>query len=44
MKLAAATPRVKLTVLPGYGHMLHHDAAEEIVAAVEKLADQSSAA
>jgi pimeloyl-ACP methyl ester carboxylesterase len=44
MKLAADTSRVKLTVLPGYGHMLHHDAAEDIVAAVEKLADQSSAA
>jgi pimeloyl-ACP methyl ester carboxylesterase len=38
MKLAAAAPSVKLTVLPGYGHMLHHDAADEIVAAVEELA------
>jgi pimeloyl-ACP methyl ester carboxylesterase len=41
MKLAAATPRVTLTVLPGYGHMLHHDAAEKVVAAVEELAPLS---
>jgi pimeloyl-ACP methyl ester carboxylesterase len=44
VKLAAAAPSVKLTVLPGYGHMLHHDAADEIVAAVEEIAAQSSPA
>jgi pimeloyl-ACP methyl ester carboxylesterase len=36
--LAAMSPNVKVTVLPGFGHMLHHDAADQIVAAVEELA------
>ncbi len=44
VKLAAASPSVKLTVLPGFGHMLHHAAADEIVAAVEEVAAESSAA
>jgi pimeloyl-ACP methyl ester carboxylesterase len=43
MKLAAAAPCVKLTVLPGYGHMLHHEAADRVVAAVEEIASSSSA-
>ncbi len=38
MKLAAAAPNVKLSVLPGFGHMLHHDAADQVAAAVEELA------
>ncbi len=37
-KLVAASPRVKLVVLPGFGHMLHHAAADRVVAAVEELA------
>jgi pimeloyl-ACP methyl ester carboxylesterase len=36
--LAAVSPNVKVTVLPGFGHMLHHAAADQIVAAVEKMA------
>ena len=36
-KLAAATPYVKVTVLPGFGHMLHHAAADRVVAAVEEI-------
>jgi pimeloyl-ACP methyl ester carboxylesterase len=37
-KLAATAPRVKLMVLPGFGHMLHHAAADRVVAAVEEIA------
>ncbi len=37
MKLAAAAPSVKLNVLPGFGHMLHHAAADCVVAAVEEV-------
>jgi pimeloyl-ACP methyl ester carboxylesterase len=37
-KLAAASPRVRLVVLPGFGHMLHHAAAARVVEAVEELA------
>ena len=37
MKLAAATPMVKVEVLPGFGHMLHHAAADRVAAAVEEL-------
>ncbi len=36
-KLAAAAPNVKLIVLPGFGHMLHHAAADRVVAAVEEV-------
>jgi pimeloyl-ACP methyl ester carboxylesterase len=36
-KLAAASPRVKLIVLPGFGHMLHHAAAARVVEAVDEL-------
>jgi pimeloyl-ACP methyl ester carboxylesterase len=38
-KLAAAAPHVKLLVLPGFGHMLHHAAADRVVAAVEEVAN-----
>jgi len=34
---AAAVPRVKLVVLPGVGHMLHHVAEERVVAEIENL-------
>jgi pimeloyl-ACP methyl ester carboxylesterase len=36
-KLAAAAPVVRLTVLPGFGHMLHHAAADRIAAAVDEI-------
>ena len=36
-KLAAVAPSVKLVVLPGFGHMLHHAAAERVIAAIEEL-------
>jgi len=36
-KLAAAAPCVKLIVLAGYGHMLHHAAADQVIAAVDEL-------
>jgi pimeloyl-ACP methyl ester carboxylesterase len=34
---AAAVPAAKLVVLPGIGHMLHHVAAERVVAEIEAL-------
>jgi len=37
---AAAVPGAKLRVLPGFGHMPHHGAAEQIIAAVEELASR----
>lgn len=37
MELAAAVPHAKLELLPGFGHMLHHAAADRVVAAVEEL-------
>jgi pimeloyl-ACP methyl ester carboxylesterase len=40
MKLAAAAPSVKFTVLPGLGHMLHHAAPEIVAEAVEELASR----
>jgi pimeloyl-ACP methyl ester carboxylesterase len=42
MKLAETVPIVKVEVLPGFGHMLHYDAADRIVAAVEEIALASS--
>ena len=41
-KLAAAAPGVKLVVLPGFGHMLHHAAADRVVEAVDELAGAHS--
>jgi pimeloyl-ACP methyl ester carboxylesterase len=38
LKLAAATPMVKAEVLPGFGHMLHHAAADRVAAAVQQVA------
>jgi pimeloyl-ACP methyl ester carboxylesterase len=37
MRLAAAAPSARLEMLPGFGHLLHHAAADRIVAAVEEL-------
>ena len=37
MRLAAAVSGAILEVLPGSGHLLHHAAADRIVAAVEQL-------
>ena len=42
MKLAAAAPSVKLDVLPGFGHMLHHAAADRVIAAVEEIIGRAS--
>jgi pimeloyl-ACP methyl ester carboxylesterase len=39
MKLAAAAPVAKIEVLSGFGHMLHHAAADRVAAAVEEIAD-----
>jgi pimeloyl-ACP methyl ester carboxylesterase len=44
MKLAAAVPVAKVEVLPGFGHMLHHAAADRVAAAVENVAAQSRSA
>jgi pimeloyl-ACP methyl ester carboxylesterase len=38
-KLAAAAPAVKVEVVPGFGHMLHHAAADRVAAAVEELSN-----
>jgi pimeloyl-ACP methyl ester carboxylesterase len=35
---AAAVPNAKLVVLPGIGHMLHHAAADRVIAEIEALA------
>ena len=37
MELAAAVPHAKLEVLPGFGHMLHHAAADKVIAEIERL-------
>lgn len=36
--LPAAVPGVKLTILPGVGHMPHHAAPERVIAAVDEVA------
>jgi pimeloyl-ACP methyl ester carboxylesterase len=36
-RFAAAVPHATLVVLPGIGHMLHHVAAERVVAEIENL-------
>ncbi len=38
---AAAVPGAKLVVLPGIGHMLHHAAADRVVAEIEALVDST---
>jgi len=35
---AAAVPRAKLVVLPRIGHMLHHVAADRVIAEIEEIA------
>jgi pimeloyl-ACP methyl ester carboxylesterase len=37
LKFANAVPRAKLVVLPGIGHMLHHAAAERVIAEIEQI-------
>ncbi len=39
-KLAAVAPNVKVVELEGFGHMLHHAAADRVVAAVEDIVAQ----
>lgn len=41
MKLAAAVPVAKVELLRGFGHMLHHAAADRVAAAVEEIAAQA---
>jgi pimeloyl-ACP methyl ester carboxylesterase len=36
-RFAAAVPGARVEALPGFGHMLHHVAADRIIAAVEEL-------
>jgi pimeloyl-ACP methyl ester carboxylesterase len=43
-KLVGAAPRVKLVVLPGFGHMLHHAAADRVAAAVEEIEHEAAKA
>ena len=43
VSFAAAVPRTKLVILPGIGHMLHHAAAERVVAEIEGLAAMMAA-
>lgn len=38
LAFAAAAPRAKLVMLPGIGHMLHHAAADRVIAAIEEIA------
>jgi len=40
-KLAVAAPHVRVVVLPGFGHMLHHAAADRVAAAVDEIAAQA---
>jgi pimeloyl-ACP methyl ester carboxylesterase len=42
-QLAAAAPHVKVVMLPGFGHMLHHAAADRVAAAVEEVSVGASA-
>jgi pimeloyl-ACP methyl ester carboxylesterase len=42
-KLVAVAPNAKLVVLPGFGHMLHHAAADRVVEAVDELAGMANA-
>jgi pimeloyl-ACP methyl ester carboxylesterase len=37
IRLASILPNAELTLLPGMGHMLHHFAIDEVVAAVDRL-------
>jgi pimeloyl-ACP methyl ester carboxylesterase len=39
LAFAEAVPAVKLVVLPGIGHMLHHAAPERVAAEIERLAN-----
>jgi pimeloyl-ACP methyl ester carboxylesterase len=38
VSFAAAVPRARLVMLPGIGHMVHHAAADRVVAEIEGLA------
>ncbi len=39
MPFAEAVPTAKLVVLPGIGHMLHHMAADRVIAEIEEMAE-----
>jgi len=38
LQLAAVAPVVEVTIVPGFGHMLHHAAADRVAAAIEAVA------
>ena len=40
MPFAEAVPTAKLVVLPGIGHMLHHMAADRVIAEIEEMASR----
>jgi pimeloyl-ACP methyl ester carboxylesterase len=40
MAFAEAVPAAKLVVLPGIGHMLHHMAADRVIAEIEEMASR----
>jgi pimeloyl-ACP methyl ester carboxylesterase len=42
--IARLVPRSELIVLPGIGHMVHHVAADRVVAAIDGVAAQARAA
>ena len=41
-ELAVVAPNVKVVELAGFGHMLHHAAADRVIAAIEEMASSSS--
>jgi pimeloyl-ACP methyl ester carboxylesterase len=41
MKFVAEVPLARLEVLPGFGHMVHHAAADRVTGAVEELAKRA---
>ncbi|HWK45740.1 MAG TPA: alpha/beta hydrolase [Stellaceae bacterium] len=42
LRLAAALPQARLTLLPGVGHMVHHVAPEAVLAALDRVAAAST--
>ncbi len=42
-RLHDAVPRSELRILPGRGHMLHYTALDEVLAAIERVAEATKA-